>query len=125
MAGAYVIAIANGAVERAARGTFDHATTGTGGGFDLALTSRAKAVQLLAMAGGHGLRWLSVDPAAAGEVDVALPDQGGGTLALKLAAPWTRETFLGRGGAEKEMKEAHKTCDLEKYLAIEKRTMKD
>jgi methylisocitrate lyase len=34
------------------------------------------------------------------------------------------DPFLGRGGAEKEMKEAHKTCDLDKYLAIEQRTMK-
>ena len=33
------------------------------------------------------------------------------------------DPFLGRGGAEREMKEAHKTCDLEKYLAIEKRTV--
>ena len=36
----------------------------------------------------------------------------------------TLDPFLGRGGAEKEMKEAHRTCDLEKYLAIETRTMK-
>jgi methylisocitrate lyase len=35
----------------------------------------------------------------------------------------TLDLFLGRGGAEKEMKEAHKTCDLEKYLVIEKRTV--
>jgi 2-methylisocitrate lyase-like PEP mutase family enzyme len=34
------------------------------------------------------------------------------------------DPFMSRGGVEKEMKEAHKTCDLEKYLAIEKRTMK-
>jgi len=36
----------------------------------------------------------------------------------------TLDPFLGRGGAEREMKEAHKTCDLDKYLAIEQRTMK-
>jgi methylisocitrate lyase len=36
----------------------------------------------------------------------------------------TLDPFLGRGGAEAEMKEAHKTCDLARYLAIEKRTMK-
>jgi len=36
----------------------------------------------------------------------------------------TLDPFLGRGGAEREMKEAHKTCDLERYLAIETRTMK-
>jgi methylisocitrate lyase len=35
----------------------------------------------------------------------------------------TLDPFMGRGGVEKEMKEAHKTCDLEKYLAIEKRTV--
>jgi 2-methylisocitrate lyase-like PEP mutase family enzyme len=34
------------------------------------------------------------------------------------------DPFLGRGGAEREMKEAHKTCDLDRYLAIEQRTMK-
>jgi 2-methylisocitrate lyase-like PEP mutase family enzyme len=33
------------------------------------------------------------------------------------------DPFMGRGGVEKEMKEAHKTCDLERYLAIEKRTV--
>ena len=37
----------------------------------------------------------------------------------------TLDPFLGRGGAETEMKEAHRTCDLEKYLAIEKRTVKE
>jgi 2-methylisocitrate lyase-like PEP mutase family enzyme len=36
----------------------------------------------------------------------------------------TLDPFLGRGGAEREMKEAHKTCDLDRYLAIETRTMK-
>ena len=34
----------------------------------------------------------------------------------------TLDPFMGRGGAEKEMKEAHRTCDLDKYLAIEKRS---
>ena len=33
------------------------------------------------------------------------------------------DPFMGRGGVTNEMKEAHKTCDLEKYLAIEKRTV--
>ena len=33
------------------------------------------------------------------------------------------DPLLGRGGAEREMKAAHKTCDLEKYLAIEQRMM--
>jgi methylisocitrate lyase len=36
----------------------------------------------------------------------------------------TLDPLLGRGGAEREMKEAHKTCDLDRYLAIEARTMK-
>ena len=36
----------------------------------------------------------------------------------------TLDPFLGQGGAEREMKEAHKTCDLDRYLAIETRTMK-
>ena len=36
----------------------------------------------------------------------------------------TLDPFLGRGGAEQEMKEAHKTCDLARFLEIEKRTMK-
>jgi methylisocitrate lyase len=36
----------------------------------------------------------------------------------------TLDPFMGRGGVELEMKEAHKTCDLDKYLAIEKRTMR-
>jgi hypothetical protein len=31
---------------------------------------------------------------------------------------------MGRGGVEREMKEAHKTCDLDRYLAIEQRTKK-
>ncbi|HUI98127.1 MAG TPA: isocitrate lyase/PEP mutase family protein [Xanthobacteraceae bacterium] len=34
----------------------------------------------------------------------------------------TLDPFLGRGGAEREMKEAHKTCDLDRYLQIETRT---
>ena len=34
------------------------------------------------------------------------------------------DPFLGRGGAEREMKEAHKTCDLDRFLAVERRTMK-
>ena len=34
------------------------------------------------------------------------------------------DPFLGRGGAEREMKEAHKTYDLDRYLAIEQRTKK-
>jgi len=37
----------------------------------------------------------------------------------------TLDPFMGRGGVEREMKEAHKTCDLEKYLAIEQRTTED
>jgi 2-methylisocitrate lyase-like PEP mutase family enzyme len=36
----------------------------------------------------------------------------------------TLDPFLGRGGAEREMKEAHKTCDLDRFLEIERRTMK-
>ena len=36
----------------------------------------------------------------------------------------TLDPFLGRGGAEREMKEAHKTCDLDRFLAVERRTMK-
>ncbi len=36
----------------------------------------------------------------------------------------TLDPFMGRGGVEREMKEAHKTCDLDRYLAIEQRTMK-
>ncbi len=36
----------------------------------------------------------------------------------------TLDPFLGRGGAERDMKAAHKTCDLDRYLAIEQRTMK-
>ena len=35
------------------------------------------------------------------------------------------DPFLGRGGAEKEMKAAQATSDFPRYLAIEKRTMKD
>jgi 2-methylisocitrate lyase-like PEP mutase family enzyme len=34
------------------------------------------------------------------------------------------DPFMGRGGVEREMKEAHKTCDLDRYLAIEQRTKK-
>ncbi len=34
------------------------------------------------------------------------------------------DPFLGRGGAEREMKEAHKTCDLDRFLAVERRMMK-
>jgi len=34
------------------------------------------------------------------------------------------DPFLRRGGAEREMKEAHKTCDLDRFLAVERRTMK-
>jgi len=36
----------------------------------------------------------------------------------------TLDPFLGRGGAEREMKEANKTCDLDRFLAVERRTMK-
>jgi 2-methylisocitrate lyase-like PEP mutase family enzyme len=35
------------------------------------------------------------------------------------------DPFLGRGGAEKEMKAAQATCDFPRYLDIERRTMKD
>jgi methylisocitrate lyase len=35
------------------------------------------------------------------------------------------DPFLGRGGAEKEMKAAQETCDFPRYLAIERRTMKE
>lgn len=35
----------------------------------------------------------------------------------------TLDPFLGAGGAEREMKEAHKTCDLPRLLEIERRTM--
>jgi 2-methylisocitrate lyase-like PEP mutase family enzyme len=35
----------------------------------------------------------------------------------------TLDPFLGQGGAEREMKEAHKTCDLPRLLEIERRTM--
>jgi methylisocitrate lyase len=35
------------------------------------------------------------------------------------------DPFLGRGGAEKEMKAAHQTCDFPRFLDIERRTMKD
>jgi hypothetical protein len=35
------------------------------------------------------------------------------------------DPFLGRGGAEKEMRAAQATSDFPRYLAIEKRTMKD
>ena len=34
------------------------------------------------------------------------------------------DPFLGRGGAEKEMKAAQETCDFPRYLDIERRTMK-
>ena len=34
------------------------------------------------------------------------------------------DPFLGRGGAEKEMKAAQATCDFPRYLEIERRTMK-
>jgi hypothetical protein len=34
------------------------------------------------------------------------------------------DPFLGRGGAEKEMKAAQATCDFPRYLDIERRTMK-
>jgi methylisocitrate lyase len=34
------------------------------------------------------------------------------------------DAFLGRGGAEKEMKAAQQTCDFPRFLAIERRTMK-
>jgi 2-methylisocitrate lyase-like PEP mutase family enzyme len=37
----------------------------------------------------------------------------------------TLDPFLGRGGAEREMKEAHKSCDLDRFLEIERRTMKE
>jgi 2-methylisocitrate lyase-like PEP mutase family enzyme len=36
----------------------------------------------------------------------------------------TLDPFMGRGGVEREMKAAHQTCDLDRYLAIETRTMK-
>ena len=35
------------------------------------------------------------------------------------------DPFLGAGGAEKEMKAAHKVAGLDKLLEIERRTMKD
>jgi methylisocitrate lyase len=38
-------------------------------------------------------------------------------------AQGTLDSFLGRGGAEQEMKAAHKTCRLEHLLEIERRTM--
>ena len=34
------------------------------------------------------------------------------------------DPFLGRGGAEKEMKAAQETCDFPRFLDIERRTMK-
>ena len=34
------------------------------------------------------------------------------------------DAFLGRGGAEKEMKAAQQTCDFPRFLEIERRTMK-
>jgi len=34
------------------------------------------------------------------------------------------DPFLGRGGAEKEMKAAQETCDFPRFLAVERRTMK-
>ena len=52
---------------------------------------------------------------AAGELPFLMSDAKGGSEALDA---WYRKY------AEKEMKEAHKTCDLDKYLAIEQRTMK-
>ncbi len=36
----------------------------------------------------------------------------------------TLDPFLGRGGAEKEMKAAQQTCDFTRFLDIERRTMK-
>jgi methylisocitrate lyase len=35
------------------------------------------------------------------------------------------DPFLGRGGAEKEMKVAQETCDFPRFLDIERRTMRD
>jgi hypothetical protein len=35
----------------------------------------------------------------------------------------TLDPFLGQGGAEQEMKAAHKTCRLDYLLEIERRTM--
>ena len=35
------------------------------------------------------------------------------------------DPFLGSGGAEREMKAAHKVTGLDKLLEIERRTMKD
>lgn len=40
-------------------------------------------------------------------------------------AQGTLDPFLGRGGAEKEMKAAQETCDFPRYLGIERRTMKE
>jgi 2-methylisocitrate lyase-like PEP mutase family enzyme len=39
-------------------------------------------------------------------------------------AQGTLDPFLGRGGAEKEMKAAQATCDFPRFLDIERRTMK-
>lgn len=96
--GAYVIAVANAVIERAGRWAFDHKELGTNGTFDLGLTSQAKTAQLLVMARGHGLRWLSVGLAGAPEMEISLPAKGGGTLALKLAGAGGRDVFLGRAG---------------------------
>jgi len=98
VADAYVMALANAVVERGGRWTFDHATTAASGTFDLGLTSQARAAQLLVMARGNGLRWLSVGLAAAPEIEISLPAQGGGRLTLKLAGAGGRAIFLGRAG---------------------------
>ena len=52
-------------------------------------------------------------------------DGEGGAAVLRGLAQDRLDPFLGAGGAEREMKAAHKVTGLERLLEIERRTMKD